>query len=114
MPASVIAAVPPGWIRASAVWTCVCVPITAVTLAVEHARDGDLLARRLGVEVDEDDGCPAARLLDEPVEHLERAHGHLEEELPEDVADGHRRAVGRLDDGQAAPGRCRPRSSRDG
>ena len=32
MPASVIAAVPPGWIRASLVWTCVWVPITAVTL----------------------------------------------------------------------------------
>ena len=31
MPTSVIAAVPPGWIRASAVWTCVCVPSTAVT-----------------------------------------------------------------------------------
>ncbi len=31
MPASVIAAVPPGSTRASEVWTCVCVPITAVT-----------------------------------------------------------------------------------
>ena len=31
IPASVIAAVPPGWTRASAVCTCVCVPITAVT-----------------------------------------------------------------------------------
>src|SRR5207248_1869089 len=31
MPASVIAAVPPGCTRASLVWTCVCVPITAVT-----------------------------------------------------------------------------------
>ena len=31
IPASVIAAVPPGSTRASEVWTCVCVPITAVT-----------------------------------------------------------------------------------
>ena len=31
MPASVIAAVPPGCTRASLVCTCVCVPITAVT-----------------------------------------------------------------------------------
>ena len=31
MPASVIAAVPPGWTRASRVCTCVWVPITAVT-----------------------------------------------------------------------------------
>jgi len=31
IPASVIAAVPPGSTRASAVCTCVCVPITAVT-----------------------------------------------------------------------------------
>ena len=31
MPASVIAAVPPRWTRASEVCTCVCVPITAVT-----------------------------------------------------------------------------------
>ena len=31
MPTSVIAAVPPGWTRASDVCTCVCVPSTAVT-----------------------------------------------------------------------------------
>jgi len=36
MPASVIAAVPPGRTRASFVWTCVCVPITAVTRPSSH------------------------------------------------------------------------------
>jgi hypothetical protein len=36
MPASVIAAVPPGSTRASFVWTCVCVPITAVTRPSSH------------------------------------------------------------------------------
>ena len=36
MPASVRQAVPPGRIRSSAVWTCVCVPITAVTWPSSH------------------------------------------------------------------------------
>ena len=36
MPASVIAAVPPGCTRASLVWTCVWVPKTAVTRPSSH------------------------------------------------------------------------------
>ena len=52
IPASVIAAVPPGCTRASFVWTCVCVPKTAVTRPSRCLRHRDLLARRLAVEVD--------------------------------------------------------------
>jgi len=37
IPTSVSAAVPPGRIRASAVWTCVCVPSTAVARPSSHA-----------------------------------------------------------------------------
>ena len=61
MPASVIAAVPPGRTRASFVWTCVCVPSTAVTRPSSMPRERDLLARRLGVEVDDDRRASSAR-----------------------------------------------------
>ena len=40
---------------------------------VEHPGDRDLLARRLGVEVDEHDVRVLPRLVDHAVEHLERA-----------------------------------------
>ena len=75
IPASLSAAVPPGRTRASFVCTCVCVPITAVTLPSSHFAERDLLAGRLGVDVDEDDLRLAPRLLDEPVDDLPHAHG---------------------------------------
>ena len=49
---------------------------------VEPPRERDLLARRLGVHVDEDHRRPLARLLDELVDHLERVVRDLEEEAP--------------------------------
>ena len=64
--------------------------------AVEHARQRDLLARRLGVEVDEDDRRLRARLLDERVHDPERVHRRLEEELALEVQDRDRRPVARL------------------
>ena len=107
IPASVIAAVPPGCTRASLVCTCVCVPNTAVTRPSSSARDGDLLARRLGVEVDEDDARLLARLLDERVEHLERAdrRGHEQDALKVEHSD--RSAVRRRHDRQPAARRAR-------
>ena len=54
MPTSVMKAVPPGMMRASAVGTCVCVPITALTLPSNAAASACFSERRLGVDVDED------------------------------------------------------------
>ena len=62
--------------------------------SVQQAGHRDLLARRLGVEVDEDDRRRAARLLDQVVDDLERAVRRREEEPAEQVEDGDRRAVG--------------------
>ena len=85
MPASVIAAVPPG--------EHACVGGLHVRVRSEHRRDAavevarerDLLARRLGVEVDDDDGRRAPRLLDEAVGGEERALERIEREDPEQV-----------------------------
>ena len=72
MPASVIAAVPPGE-HARVVRLHVRVRAEDGGHApVEVARQRDLLARRLGVEVDDDDRRLALRLLDEPVDDDER------------------------------------------
>ena len=54
MPTSVITAVPPGRTRASAVGTWVWVPKHGGDPAVEVPAHRDLLARHLGVEVDDD------------------------------------------------------------
>ena len=77
--------------------------------AVEPARERDLLARRLGVEVDDHDGRHEPRLVDEAVHHLPRRLGGVDEQLAEQVdhRDGH--TVARLDDGHAASGKERPR-----
>ena len=55
---------------------------------VEPARERGLLARRLGVDVDEDDRCLAPRLLDEVVDDLEHRGGRMEEERAEHVDHG--------------------------
>src|SRR5919204_4462516 len=73
--------------------------------AVEPARKRDLLARRLGVHVDDDDGRRTACLVDELVDQLEHAHWRGEEELAEDVHDRDRRAVQRRRDREPAAGR---------
>ena len=64
MPTSVRYAVPFGRMRSSAVCTCVCVPTTAVDLAVEVPAHRDLFRRRLGVKVHEDDARALAQRLD--------------------------------------------------
>ena len=70
--------------------------------AVEPAGDGDLLARRLGVEVDDHDLRLLPRLLDERVDHLERPAGDVEEQPAHQVDDRDRRAVGRRGDRERA------------
>jgi hypothetical protein len=68
---------------------------------VEHACERNLLARRLGVEVDDDDRRERARPLHDLVDDLKRMHGHLEEERAHEVDDGD--AAGLRD---AGPRRC--------
>ena len=75
IPASLSAAVPPGRTRASFVCTCVCVPITAVTLPSSHCASATFSLVASRVHVDEDDRRLAPRLLDEPVDDLPHAHG---------------------------------------
>ncbi len=107
MPTSVIAAVPPrlhpGVVRLH-------VRVGAEDRrhgAVEHLRQRDLLARRLGVEVDDDDLRLAPRLGDERLGDLERVRGRRQRQLAEQVDDGDRRAVGRRRDAEPPAGRLR-------
>ena len=80
MPASVIAAVPPGWTRASFVWTCVCVPITAVTRpSSSRARAIFSLVASAWKSTTITFACERAS-LDEVVDELERADRRLHEE----------------------------------
>ena len=67
--------------------------------AVEPSGERDLLARRLGMEVDDDDRRRRPRLLDERVDHLPRGDGRGQKELAEQVDDGDGAAVSRLDHG---------------
>ena len=102
MPASVIAAVPPGE-HARVVRLDVRVrPEDGRHASVEPAGERDLLARRLGVEVDEDD----RRLARAPPRRARRpprtGRGGVEEELAEQVDDGDRRAVAGRRDREAA------------
>ena len=102
MPTSVMYAVPPGSTRASAVGTCVCVPTTAVTLAVEVPAERDLLARRLRVHVDEHVlgvGDLAQRLVD----RREGGAAGRMKRLPDEVDDPERGPVA-LDDAVPRPG----------
>ena len=71
---------------------------------VEQPGDRDLLARGLGVKVDDDDLRSRARLLDQHVQHLERAYGRRHEENSLEVRDRDRRPVGGVDDGEPAAG----------
>jgi len=70
--------------------------------AVEPRGERNLLARRLGVEVDDDDRSCGARLVDEHVDDLPRRDGCVEEELPEQVEDGDADTVACLHHGEAA------------
>ena len=80
MPASVIAAVPPGEHARVARLDVRVRADHGGHAAVQPARHRDLLARRLGVEVDDDDRRCAARLLDQLVHDLEWARARREEE----------------------------------
>jgi len=83
-------------------------------MRAEHRRDApveprgerDLLARRLGVDVDENHGRRCTSLLHEVVDDLPHAARRLEVERSEDVDDRDRRAVAGLDDRRSAAGRC--------
>ena len=96
IPASVIAAVPPGSTRASFVWMCVRAEDRG-HLAVEVRRHRHFLARRLTVEVDEDHRSRLPRFGHELVDHLPGAQRRGEEQLAEHVDDGDA-----FDDRQAA------------
>ena len=102
MPASVIAAVPPGEDARVARLDVGVGAEDGGDPAVEVVRERDLLARRLGVEVDDDHRRLAARLLDELVGGDERALERVEREHPEQV--DHRDAVV---DGEPAARRAR-------
>ena len=73
--------------------------------AVEPGGERDLLARRLGMDVDDDHGRRLARLLDQPVDDLPHAVRGIEEERPEKIDDRDGGAVAGLDDREPAAGR---------
>ena len=68
---------------------------------VEHARERDLLARCLGMKVDDDDGSFPACLLDELVGDEEGVNCRAEEELTLQIDDGDGGSVLRLANGEA-------------
>ena len=72
--------------------------------AVEPRGEGDLLARRLGVDVDHDHGRGLGRLVDERVDGLPHAVRGVEEERAQQVDHRDARAVAGLDDAETAPG----------
>ena len=73
--------------------------------AVEPAREGDLLARRLGVRVHEHERRLAAGRLHELVDHLEHRACGVQEQRPEDVDDRETSAVRRRHDREPPAGR---------
>ena len=99
MPASVIAAVPPGWTRASEVWTCVCVPITAVTRPSSQRASATFSLVASAWTSTITTGVDSRGLVDEAVDELphaprglqrERAH-HVDDADPGAVRRGHDR-----------------------
>ena len=72
--------------------------------SVKGSSEGDLLARRLGVEVDEDDLGGGIRLGDQLVHNLERVDGDLEKERAHQVHHRHGRSVVGLGHREAAAG----------
>ena len=72
MPASVIAAVPPGRTRASFVWTCVCVPITAVTRPSSQCAIAIFSLVASAWKSTTTTGAARPRLVDELVDDLPR------------------------------------------
>jgi hypothetical protein len=71
---------------------------------VQHARERDLLARGLGVKVDDDDTRAPPGVLNELVDQQERMHGGRQEERALEVDDGDGFARARVDDGETASG----------
>ena len=75
-------------------------------LPVEEPCERDLLARRLGVDVDDDHRRSRERIVDERLRDLERVDGRLEEQRPLQVDHGDLGAVGRGNEDQAPPRRA--------
>jgi len=73
--------------------------------AVEPGRERDLLARRLGVDVDDDHRRRLACLLHQLVDDLPHAVRGIEEERTEEIDDRDGGAVACLDHGEPAAGR---------
>ena len=107
IPASVIAAVPPGRTRASLVCTCVCVPTTAVTRPSSHVAIATFSLVASPWKSRKTTGAARARLLDERVDHLPRRDRRVEEELAEEIEHRDAHAVPRLDDGHPVARRQR-------
>ena len=97
---------PPGSTVASLVCTCVWVPIDRRHAAVQQPPHRDLLAGRLGVEVEDHDRSLASRLLGQLEGDVERADRGVEEQLAQQVDNGHLRAVGGRRRRHAAPRRA--------
>ena len=101
IPTSVIAAVPPGRTRASAVWTCVCVPRTAVTRPSSHAASAtfSLVASAWTSTTTTGVDAAASSTSSSTISHMLCAG--LEEQRAEQVDDRDPRAVAAVDDGRA-------------
>ncbi len=72
---------------------------------VQIVAHGDLLAGRLGVQIDDDRLRELLGLVDEPVDDAERRHTGLQKELAGEIDDGDLRAVRARAYGEAAAGR---------
>ncbi len=91
---------------------CVCVPSDGGHTPGEVAAHRDLLARRLGVHVDDDHARSLGRRVDQRPDRLERAVGRFEEAEAEQVDHCHVGAVPRRDDAPATPGGAREQVGR--
>ena len=98
IPTSVIAAVPPGSTRASAVWTCVCVPITAVTRPSSQCASATFSLVASACTSTTTTGVALTRLVDELVDELPHDTAGSRNSEPEDIQ--HRRPACRPSPGR--------------
>ena len=102
MPASVIAAVPPGRTRASFVCTCVCVPITAVTRPSSMRASAIFSLVASAWKSTRTTGVCARASSTSASTTRNGWTGVCRKSWPWRLSDGDRRAVARLDDGEPA------------